>query len=190
MEGKVIPSWSAKVREAAPSLLFSISMPVPMARPADGVLLGVGHLLLRATWTACGSTCFPWPSGPSGVVWPLEAETTAVCHLTPRAQSSLLFPLGTERESKLMGRASLPWDGIMPLPWTSLRTAVGELRCGKVALWMPCGVLLSAQGPGLGWDRVALHGFRGGWGYLAHKTLKKGEQTWKLAWRREGWERF
>lgn len=134
MEGKVLPSWSAKVREAARSLLFSISMPVPMARPADGVLLGVGHLLLRATWTACGSACFPWPSGPSGVVWPLEAETTAVCHLTPRAQSSLLFPLGTREGKQVDGKSvsSLRWN--MPLPWTSLRTAVGEQRCGNVAL--------------------------------------------------------
>lgn len=139
MEGKVLPSWSAKVREAAPSLLFSISMPVPMARPADGALLGVGHLLLRATWTACGSACFPWPSGPSGVVWPLEAETTAVCHLTPRAQSSLLFPLGTREGRQVDGKrvSSLRWN--MPLPWTSLRTAVGEQRCGNVALGLLSG---------------------------------------------------
>lgn len=46
VEGKVIPSQVLKSKVAAPRLLFSISMPVPMACPADGVLLEVGHLLL------------------------------------------------------------------------------------------------------------------------------------------------
>lgn len=64
---------------ADPCLLVSISVPAPMACPAAGVLLGLGHLLLWATWTACGSTSFPWPSSPSGAVQPLEAEATAVC---------------------------------------------------------------------------------------------------------------
>lgn len=80
-----------------------------MACPAAGVLLGLGHLLLWATWMACGSTSFPWPSSPSGAEQPLEAEATAVCRLTPKTQSALRSSLGTERESKLIERNVSPW---------------------------------------------------------------------------------
>lgn len=151
-----------------------------MACPADGVLLGAGHLLLWATWTACGSTCLPWPSGPSGVVWPLEAETTAVCHLTPKAQSSLLFPLGTKGKQA---------DGkkVSPLQWNSasslscLRAGINEQLPGRGVEGGPVNVQQGASGklcssqPGVpfwaGGERLFM-GSEEGMEYkaLAHKT--------------------
>lgn len=161
-----------------------------MACPADGVLLGVGHLLLRATWTACGSTCFPWPSGPSGVVWPLEAETTAVCHLTPKAQSSLLFPLGTE-EKQVDGKkvSSLKWNNFSSL--SCLRTGMNEQLPGRGVKGGPVNVQQRSNGkpcfsqPGIPFrtERDSLWVQRRARIYkaLARKSLKKSEWTWNLA---------
>lgn len=136
---------------------------------ADSVLLGVGHLLLGATWTACGSTCFPWPSRPSGVVWPLEAETTAVCHLTPKAQSPLLFPLGTEWKSQWMERKlcverAVAWTRCRRWPWESQQRSSGN------------SAPLSHQA------RSGLEGSdAGSGGGQVDWTLKKSVQTWNLA---------
>ena len=159
-----------------------------MACPADGVLLGVGHLLLWATWTACGSTCFPWPSGPSGVVWPLEAETTAVCHLTPKAQSSLPFPLGTE--GKLVdGKkvSSLKWNSASFL--SCLKTGMNEqllargVEGGSVNIQQGSSAPLSQESHSGLEEKGSLWAQRRARIYkaLAHKTLKKSEWTWNLA---------
>lgn len=110
-----------------------------MACPAAGVLLGLGHLLLRATWMACGSTSFPWPSSPSGAVQPLEAEATAVCCLTPKAQSALRSSLGTERESKLIESNVSPWT----------ERVILKLGCVWALGWVRgCGWEVKGEAPG------------------------------------------
>lgn len=167
-----------------------------MACPADGVLLRVGHLLLWATWTACSSTCFPWPSGPSGVVWPLEAETTAVCHLTPQTQSSLLFPLGTETESNLMEKvSSLKWNSASCLSMFENRSewAVAWQRCGRWSvMWtysagMRWGVLLLSglEESGSFWVQRRARMLKA----LAHKT-ERGWVDLEFSLKKEGWGRF
>lgn len=110
-----------------------------MACPAARVLLGLGHLLLWATWMACGSTSFPWPSSPSGAVQPLEAEATAVCRLTPKAQSALQSSLGTERESKLIERNVSPWT----------ERVILKLGCVWAMGWVHgCGREVKGEDPG------------------------------------------
>lgn len=156
-----------------------------MACPAAGVLLGLGHLLLWATWMACGSTSFPWPSSPSGAVQPLEAEATAVCRLTPKAQSALRSSLGTERESKLIERNVSPWTERVILKLGCVWALGWEHGCGREVKGEDPGDLsmLSARGPVLGQRRMAVYGFRAGQGYLKvwHTRLQRSEWTWNLA---------
>lgn len=184
VEGKVIQCSALASKAADPCLLVSISVPAPMACPAAGVLLGLGHLLLRATWMACGSTSFPWPSNPSGAVWPLEAEATAVCLLTPKTQSALRSSLGTERESKLIERGVSPWYQrvILKLGFELWDACMAAAERWKVrVLEISC----CSQPRDQFWAKGERQfmGFREGQGYLKvwHARHERSEQTWNLA---------
>lgn len=146
-EGKAIPSWVLKSKAAAPRLLFSISVPVPMACPADS-----------------SRQCFirGWSSPPRSHVnslrfnmLPLTFPSLWSCVTTGSRNHSCLSldsqgsvspalcPLGQSRESKWMEREVVPWmSSCLEEVW---KVVLGKRSRGQVEV-----LLLSANRPGLG----------------------------------------
>lgn len=173
VEGKVIPSWVLKSKAAAPRLLFSISVPVPMACPADS-----------------SRRCFirGWSSPPQSHVNSLRFNmlpltfpslwscvTTGSCNhscLSLDSQSSVSsapFPLGQSgkasgwRESCALNE-QLPGRGVEGGPGKAQQRSSGN------------SAPLSQQA------RAGLEGSdSGSRGGQVDRTPKKSVQTWNLA---------
>ena len=199
--GEVIPSWVLKSKAAAPRLLFSISMPVPMACPADS-----------------SRRCFirGWSSPPPSHVNSLRFNMLPLTFLSLwscvtagswnhsclplDSQSSIFSALSSwDREEKQVDAEevfALKWNSASSLSMFENGTSEQLVAWKRYRKWScecsagASGKFCSSQptvqvcmGREWPWVRRRASLLKG----LAHVALKKSVQTWKLAWRREGW---